>query len=106
MNDFKKTVISKMAFDFESLETKRLAVLIILRGHQIGRRCLLNAASLTCGRNSQLSDIVLIEDPSISSKHCEFIWDDEHGTYLIKDLHSLNGTYVNGQPIDEKYLSE
>ena len=106
MDNIKKTVVSKIDFDLDELDSKRLAVLIILRGRQIGRRCLLNAASLTCGRNSDVSDITFGEDPGISSKHCEFVWDPDYGTYMLRDLKSLNGTYVNGQRVEKIYLSD
>lgn len=44
-----------------------------------------------------------LEDPSISSHHAEFILQGE--TYLLRDLGSTNGTFVNGQPITEALLA-
>lgn len=38
---------------------------------------------------------VTINDKTVSSHHVRFIFDA--GAYYVEDLHSLNGTYVNGQ---------
>lgn len=105
MEDIPKTIVSRIDFDLESLESKRLAVLITVKGEQMGRRCLLNTAYLSCGRSSLLCDIAIGDDPRISSKHCEFLWAPEQATYLIRDLGSLNGTYVNGRRIEQKFLA-
>lgn len=101
-----KTIVSKKGLQFELWEGKRLAVLIQLRGRQIGRRCLLNADSLDCGRNPGLSDIAFPEDPEISGKHCRFSWSLQDGKYMVEDLKSLNGTWVNGQQISDKLLED
>lgn len=43
------------------------------------------------------ADIVL-QDAEVSALHCEIrFW---NGDYVIKDLHSHNGTYVNEEPVD------
>lgn len=43
-----------------------------------------------------------VEDPSISSHHAEFILQGD--SYLLKDLGSTNGTFVNGETITEVLL--
>lgn len=45
---------------------------------------------------------IALEDASISSHHAEFILQGE--SYLLKDLGSTNGTFVNGEPITESLL--
>jgi pSer/pThr/pTyr-binding forkhead associated (FHA) protein len=50
---------------------------------------------------SKMCDICL-DDMLISGRHfCIWFEEDE---WRIKDLHSRNGTYLNGQIIDEPYL--
>jgi len=47
-------------------------------------------------------DLVL-PDPEISAAHCEIVRSAEG--YLVRDLRSTNGTFVNGEPIKEHVLS-
>ncbi|MCM8536154.1 MAG: FHA domain-containing protein [Lentisphaeraceae bacterium] len=72
--------------------------------HLIFTESNLEPASLTKDLNlgSRKADII-IEDQRISGPHCEFKIDSE-GHVSIKDLVSENGTYVNGQKIDEQLL--
>ena len=46
------------------------------------------------------NDIVIANDPTISRKHAELIFEDNEA--FIRDLGSLNGTYVNGKRIIRK----
>lgn len=41
---------------------------------------------------------IVINDPKVSRNHCQLVLKDD-GTFLIVDLGSSNGTYVNGQRI-------
>ncbi len=45
---------------------------------------------------------VKIEDPSVSNVHAQIIV--EQGRVIIKDLGSMNGTYINGAPVKEAEL--
>ena len=54
----------------------------------------------TLGREAD-NDLV-IEHPSVSSHHCEFMVMDSGVT--IKDLGSSNGTFIDGQPVGESIL--
>lgn len=47
---------------------------------------------------------ICIEHDSISRKHCQFSQNFE-GALVIKDLHSMNGTYVNDSRIQQKTLT-
>ena len=47
---------------------------------------------------------VCIEHDSISRKHCQFSQNFE-GALVIKDLQSMNGTYVNDSRIQQKALT-
>ncbi|WP_054742775.1 FHA domain-containing protein [Cellulosilyticum ruminicola] len=53
---------------------------------------------LIVGRNPQKSQVVIADDPTVSSKHCKFYAFDDK-VYLM-DLGSTNGTFVNGKPIE------
>ena len=56
------------------------------------------------GRVPGKCDYVISGEPGISSSHAAFIC--ESGTLYIKDLHSRNGTFVNGSkiPSEEKMI--
>src|SRR5438105_6321409 len=63
------------------------------------------AIDLKPGTNSVgrgFSNDFRIEDPSVSSSHCQIVLND--GAAFIKDLGSTNGTYIDRAPIAEAYL--
>ena len=76
------------------------ALLIVQRGANAGARFLLNTDVVTVGRH-QDSDIFL-DDISVSRRHATFTRTSQ-GT-SVKDLGSLNGTYVNRDLVDECLL--
>ena len=51
----------------------------------------------TVGCDEATCDIVIADDPSVSSQHAILVFRD--GTFQIRDNDSTNGTYVNGQDI-------
>ncbi len=59
--------------------------------------------SFTIGRYTR-SEIPLPRDVLISRRHARIEY--EQGLYHIQDLHSKNGTYLNGEPLvgGQKYL--
>jgi pSer/pThr/pTyr-binding forkhead associated (FHA) protein len=77
-------------------------VLVVKRGPDVGSRYLLDQASTKIGRHPD-SDIFL-DDITVSRRHAELIHDDA-GKVVLRDLGSLNGTYVNRERIDEAVLS-
>lgn len=52
---------------------------------------------IVVGRNAQNSDIALVNDSSVSGKHCEF-YRQGVGVY-VKDLGSTNGTFIGEERI-------
>jgi pSer/pThr/pTyr-binding forkhead associated (FHA) protein len=77
------------------------ALLIVRRGPNAGSRFLLDKDRTSAGRHPE-SDIFL-DDVTVSRRHAEFA---RHGTsFSVRDVGSLNGTYVNRERIDEAGLS-
>lgn len=76
------------------------ALLIVKRGPNAGARFLLDAERTTAGRHPS-SDIFL-DDVTVSRKHAEFLTDE--GGFAVRDVGSLNGTYVNRERIDTALL--
>lgn len=76
-------------------------ILIVKRGPNAGARFVLEAAVTRAGRHPE-SDIFL-DDITVSRRHAEFVRRDSE--YVVRDIGSLNGTYVNRERIDESVLS-
>jgi pSer/pThr/pTyr-binding forkhead associated (FHA) protein len=76
------------------------ALLVVLRGPNAGARFLLDADVVSAGRHPN-SDIFL-DDVTVSRKHASFR--REGDVFLVRDVGSLNGTYVNRERIDEVAL--
>lgn len=76
------------------------ALLIVQRGPNQGARFLLDAPRTTAGRHPN-SDIFL-DDVTVSRKHAEFL--AQEGGYMVRDVGSLNGTYVNRERVDSAVL--
>ncbi len=67
------------------------ALLVVLKGPGAGSRFLLHDAHVVAGRDPQCA--IFLDDITVSRSHVAFTRDQ--GSYLIEDLGSLNGTYVN-----------
>jgi hypothetical protein len=78
------------------------ALLVVRRGPNSGSRFLLDGELTTVGRHPQ-SDIFL-DDVTVSRRHVEFRRGPEGG-FTVADVGSLNGTYVNREPIDSVALN-
>ncbi|WP_344469719.1 FHA domain-containing protein [Kitasatospora kazusensis] len=78
------------------------ALLIVQRGPNSGSRFLLDADVTTAGRHPE-GDIFL-DDVTVSRRHVEFRR-IPGGGFVVADVGSLNGTYVNRERIDEVSLN-
>ncbi len=77
------------------------ALLVVKRGPNAGSRFLLDSDVTTAGRHPE-SDIFL-DDVTVSRRHAEFV--REGGGFLVRDVGSLNGTYLNRERIDAAGLA-
>jgi len=77
------------------------ALLVVRHGPNAGSRFLLDAEVTTAGRHPD-SDIFL-DDVTVSRRHAEFRRTPED-SFLVRDVGSLNGTYVNRERIEEATL--
>lgn len=78
-----------------------MALLVVRRGPNAGARFLLDHDVTTSGRHPD-SDIFL-DDVTVSRRHAEFHRDQ--GTFTVRDVGSLNGTYVNRERVEAATLS-
>ncbi len=72
------------------------ALLIMQRGPSAGARFLLDAERTTAGRSTSAD--IFLDDVTVSRKHAEFARDGQQ--FVVRDIGSLNGTYVNRTRID------
>ena len=77
------------------------ALLVVQRGPNAGSKFLVDKDLTTAGRHPE-SDIFL-DDVTVSRRHAEFHRRD--GSFFVRDVGSLNGTYVNRQRVDEAELA-
>ena len=77
-----------------------MASLFVIHGHDQGKRFPLDAAVLSVGRDA--SNTIQLQDSEVSRRHAQ-IAHTEQGPSLV-DLKSSNGTYVNGQSVQERIL--
>ena len=78
------------------------ALLVVRRGPTAGARFLLDADVTTAGRHPEAD--IFLDDVTVSRRHAQFL---RHGTtFEVKDLGSLNGTYLNGERITAEPLGD
>jgi pSer/pThr/pTyr-binding forkhead associated (FHA) protein len=75
-------------------------ILIVKRGPNAGSKFTLEADVITAGRHPD-SDIFL-DDITVSRRHAEFV--RATAGYAVRDVGSLNGTYLNRERIDDAPL--
>jgi hypothetical protein len=78
-----------------------MALLVVRRGPNAGARFLLDHDVTTSGRHPD-SDIFL-DDVTVSRRHAEF--HRGRNGFTVRDVGSLNGTYVNRERVESATLS-
>lgn len=76
------------------------ALLIVQHGPNAGARFLLDTERVTAGRHTKAD--IFLDDVTVSRKHAEF--QQQGGQFVVRDVGSLNGTYVNRTRVDESVL--
>lgn len=77
-----------------------MAHLIMRRGPEIGKIYHLVSSIIQIGRGKR-NDVV-IDDNEVSREHCRFV--KHKGYYELYDLDSSNGTFVNGQRVQDSWV--
>jgi len=85
----------------ENLFRVRRTKLLVISGPLQGREFVLNRDTFTIGSGSH-NDLT-IEDSTVSKRHCEIVV--EQSGYLIRDLDSTNGTFVQGVRVSSAHLA-
>jgi pSer/pThr/pTyr-binding forkhead associated (FHA) protein len=77
------------------------ALLVVRRGPNAGSRFLLDQDVTTAGRHPDSE--IFLDDVTVSRRHAEFV--REGADFLVRDVGSLNGTYLNRQRIESATLA-
>src|SRR5437867_730796 len=76
--------------------------LVIMAGSSKGTIFRLTQEEISIGRES--SNLLRLDNASISRRHC--LISKQNGQFLIRDLGSRNGTFVNDVPVNERSLQD
>jgi FHA domain-containing protein/zinc ribbon protein len=88
-------------FPEDELEPSQ-ALLQVKRGPNAGSTFLLDTDSTSVGRSTESA--VFLDDITVSRAHATFERRPD-GEWFVRDESSLNGTYVNGEQVDETKLA-
>ncbi|MBM7050782.1 MULTISPECIES: FHA domain-containing protein [unclassified Rothia (in: high G+C Gram-positive bacteria)] len=84
------------------------ALLIGIEGHTTGTRFLLTVEQDATGADKAIvagrkpTSEIFLDDVTVSREHAVFT--PNVGTFVLTDANSLNGTYVNGDRVDNAFL--
>ncbi|MFZ4078811.1 MAG: FHA domain-containing protein [Microbacteriaceae bacterium] len=78
------------------------ALLIVRRGPGAGSRFLLDQDASVAGRHSEAD--IFLDDVTVSRRHASF--NRAGSLFSVSDLGSLNGTYVNGEIVENSSLAD
>jgi pSer/pThr/pTyr-binding forkhead associated (FHA) protein len=76
-------------------------MLVVKRGPNAGSRFSLDQPITSAGRHPDCD--IFLDDVTASRRHAEFRL--ENGEFRVVDVGSLNGTYVNREPVDSAVLA-
>jgi pSer/pThr/pTyr-binding forkhead associated (FHA) protein len=77
-----------------------MGMLVVKRGPNVGSRFALDGEVTRAGRHPDSE--IFLDDITVSRRHAEFV--RQGPGYVVRDVGSLNGTYLNRERIDEAQL--
>jgi hypothetical protein len=75
-------------------------LLVVARGPNVGARIALQGQLTTLGRHPESN--IFLDDITVSRRHAEIT--RRGGALVVRDVGSLNGTYVNRERVEEAVL--
>jgi GGDEF domain-containing protein len=92
-----QTVLTEVAEARAPRPGSQNGCLIVIYGQEMGRRVRVTTEPLIIGRSPQCE--IQVDQESVSRNHCRIRFED--GEFLVRDLGSTNGTYVNDNLVEE-----
>ena len=96
------TVVTAVSPNPLTKEASSAACLVVILGAEIGKRITLEQRDLVLGRSSGVD--VQLDIDNVSRNHASIVR-SAHG-WILRDLDSTNGTFVNELPIRERLLRD
>ena len=93
------TIAEETAADLDELPDG-IGAVIVDRGPNAGSRFLLEHTTTAAGRHPESE--IFLDDVTVSRRHAMF--ERRPDGYVLRDVGSLNGTYANGDRVDEYQL--
>lgn len=87
--------------DHKDVVFQRKCQLVVLEGTNRGKKIDLNKPTLKIGKRED-NDLV-VDEKTVSRNH--LVIEQKENSYLLKDLESTNGTFINDIRVKEAYLS-
>jgi transcriptional regulator with GAF, ATPase, and Fis domain len=100
LDELEQSIRTRQARDEERTIHLRQCKLVVIKGNQRGREFVIAGDVIRIGK-AEGNDLVLTED-TVSRAHCEILRDAKG--YLLRDLHSTNGTFLDGAEVREAYV--
>ena len=94
--------LDELSVDYDQGVPSGAGILVVKRGPNIGSRFALEKDVVRAGRHPD-SDIFL-DDVTVSRRHVDIVRSE--GGYVVKDVGSLNGTYLNRERVESAPLSD
>ena len=89
-----------LSFDLDDIPADG-GLLVVVRGPIAGARLALTKDCTTAGRHPEAD--LFLDDVTVSRRHAEFT--RAEGGFRVKDVGSLNGTYLNRERVDDAPLT-
>jgi two-component system, cell cycle response regulator len=99
VDDTDHTIVKSMP-DMEEGTQEKQPYILFQQGPLFGKMVLLQTGSIVLGRSPEAD--IEINDEGISRKHIKLSF--RQGKAIVTDLNSTNGTFVNGERVDEREL--
>jgi len=93
----------KFWLDPQDLERK-FPVMIFVKGEFVGRKILLARDRIVFGRSKEAG--IMLTDKGVSVHHFRIDYDPAQQAYVVTDIKSTNGTFVNGRQITNQVIRE
>lgn len=94
--------IALLTFWFKQRQFKTHGSGLILYNKTSGQEFKVTKNLLSIGRDDSCD--IILDDEEVSRRHAEIVLDSGDGSYLIADLNSSNGVFVNGKKINKSRL--
>jgi pSer/pThr/pTyr-binding forkhead associated (FHA) protein len=88
--------------DYEAVPAG-MGYLVVKRGPNIGSRFALDADLIQAGRHPDSH--IFLDDITVSRRHAEIVRQADGG-YMVRDVGSLNGTYLNRERVESAKLAD